>query len=287
MFEIKLSPCKKEMLEDLSDALENFNALSITLTDLNDEPILEPLPGEVPLWTDVVMQVLFESQENVDAACKYIKTHYCNLQITQQLIADLDWQQACIADIKPLSFGNKLWIYPSWMTASDPNAIVVTLDPGLAFGTGTHPTTALCLRWLDAHDVAGKEVIDYGCGSGVLGIAALKLGAQHVHAIDLDPQALIATQQNADLNKISNEQITISLPDTEPKQADIILANILLNPLLSLKKAFYSYLKPQGILVISGILPEQIDSLIHAYQTDFQHQQTIIDDNWTLVVFYK
>ena len=287
MVEIKIEPCNKDNVECISDILENLNALSITLTDLQDDPILEPLPGSVPLWPNVVVQALFATDLEADNACNQITQQYPNLNCSMQQIAENDWERVCIADLKPQIFGKNLCVCPSWLTPPDATATIITLDPGLAFGTGTHPTTSLCLNWLDANDVCNKDVIDYGCGSGILGIAALKLGAKHVYAIDLDPQALTATQQNADLNQIASSQLTITLPEIPPPPADWLIANILLNPLINLKNAFRSYLKDDGVLVVSGILCEQVEELIEAYRGEFKHHETMLDGDWGLVVLSR
>jgi ribosomal protein L11 methyltransferase len=285
MVEIQLSPCKREDVDTISEILENLNALSITLTDLHDDPILEPLPGSVPLWPNVVINALFETQKAADFAWQQITTYDAKINLSSKEIAENDWEKTCIADLKPQLFGKNLWICPSWLTPPDPNAITITLDPGLAFGTGTHPTTALCLQWLSENNLSNQDIIDYGCGSGILGIAALKLGARHIYAIDLDPQAIIATQQNAAINNFNPTDLTITLPEIHPPKSDCLIANILLNPLISLKNAFISYLKPNGCLVVSGILHDQVETLIQEYQPQLQHQETRMNGEWALVVF--
>src|SRR3990167_2553770 len=207
LYEVQLTDCPREEVASISESLEQEQALSITWTDLYDDPIFEPKPGEVPLWPHVVITALFATQELAhNAAHRFL---HRSSQLRE--VAEQDWERTCMLDFKPQHLGKNLWICPSWATVTDPAAIVIQLDPGLAFGTGTHPTTALCLRWLAHASINKKSVVDYGCGSGILSLAALKLGADHVHAIDLDPQALQATQQNALHNHITHQQLTISL----------------------------------------------------------------------------
>jgi ribosomal protein L11 methyltransferase len=183
----------------------------------------------------------------------------------------------------PMQFGQRLWVCPSWRDVPDPNAVNVMLDPGLAFGTGTHPTTALCLRWLDGQDVEGKQVVDFGCGSGILAIAALTLGAKNVVAIDIDPQALDATQDNAQRNQVE-QGVTCYLPADAPNlTVDIVMANILSGPLLQLRETITAYCRPGGKLVLSGILAEQIDSIEQAYAQDFDLAPSAIDGEWARV----
>jgi ribosomal protein L11 methyltransferase len=183
----------------------------------------------------------------------------------------------------PMQFGTRLWICPSWRDVPDPNAVNVMLDPGLAFGTGTHPTTALCLRWLDGIDVANKVVVDFGCGSGILALAALKLGAKRVVAIDIDPQALQATQENARRNGVE-DRLDVYLPADQPTlEADVVMANILSGPLLELQDVISSYCKPSGLLVLSGILAEQVTKIEAAYTRDFALDESAIDGEWARV----
>jgi ribosomal protein L11 methyltransferase len=190
-------------------------------------------------------------------------------------------------DFKPQQFGNRLWICPTWATPPEPYAVNLMLDPGLAFGTGTHPTTALCLTWLEANAAFLQErtVIDYGCGSGILAIAALKLGATHLYAVDIDEQALTATKNNIKTNNIDSQQITITTPEALNTATDLLLANILLAPLMTLKERFLSLLKPRGFLVVSGILEEQAPHLIQAYDATFTLSNQFNKDGWSLLVF--
>ena len=186
-------------------------------------------------------------------------------------------------DFNPMRFGSRLWICPSWSEAPDPQAVNLRMDPGLAFGTGTHPTTALCLEWLDANPVAGKVVIDYGCGSGVLAVAAALLGARTVYAVDNDPQALLATEENAERNGVRASIKTSAPENFSASSVDILLANILANPLLELESDFARRVRPNGVCVLSGILAEQADDITAGYQRDFEHFQTAQRDDWVRI----
>ena len=288
MFQLKIERCSRDEADELSDMLEDMGALSVTLTDLFDSPILEPEIGTTPLWADVVVQALYaDEEEGLHVQSRLAITHP-HLQHTLEQVIEKDWERVCMADFKPQRFGKCLWICPSWLTPPEPEAINLTLDPGLAFGTGTHPTTSLCLTWLEQADLKNKRVIDYGCGSGVLALAALKLGSSHVLAVDLDDQALTATRNNAIINHFSEADLTVSLPHELNEPVELLIANILLLPLLQLQNEFRRLLKPGGLLVVSGILNEQVEQLITAYQPNFSHQATLTQDEWSLVVFiYK
>lgn len=285
MFQLKIDQCLRDEVDILSDVLEEMGALSVTLTDRYDSPILEPEIGTTPLWADVVIEAVFTDAEDGQCARTHLETTFPHLKFTLEAVPEKDWERVCMADFKPQQFGQRLWICPSWLTPPEPDAINLTLDPGLAFGTGTHPTTALCLTWLEQADLAHKQVIDYGCGSGILALAALKLGAKHVTAVDLDEQALIATRNNAVTNQLPESSLTVSLPAGLDELADLLVANILLTPLLQLQPEFRRLLKSGGSLVVSGVLNEQVEQLIAAYQTDFKHVTTLQQEDWSLVVF--
>lgn len=284
MLQLKIE-CHRDEVEHLSDFLEQTAPLSITYTDKFDDPIFEPEIGTTPLWNDVIVHALYAGQTEIDKVQNDLNTSFPQFITTIEPVAEQDWERAWMDSFTPLQFGSRLWICPSWMTPPDPDACNLILDPGLAFGTGTHPTTSLCLTWLDKTELTGKTLIDYGCGSGVLALAAIKLGASHAYAVDLDEQALTATQNNADRNHITSEHLTIGLPDSLEAQADFIIANILLSPLLSLKNRFHQLLKSGGTLVASGILHDQPDELISAYQDLFSHVSTEIEGEWALVEF--
>ncbi len=285
MFQLFIEQCHCEEVEWLSDALEEAGAVSVTLTDRFDDPILEPAPGEIPLWTNVVVCGLFEDEKDAEHAQKALSKQYPHLQFSIHTLPDQDWERACMDNFKPQQFGQRLWICPSWLTPPDPHAVNLILDPGLAFGTGSHQTTSLCLTWLEQANVSQKTIIDYGCGSGILGLAALKLGAKHVYAVDIDEQALLATKSNAMGNAITDQQLTTGQPSILQEAVELLLANILLSPLLALQSSFHTLLKPTGQLVVSGILVDQIQVLIDSYHANFEHQATFLQDDWALVVF--
>lgn len=288
MFELQIAPCPIQDIEATSDVLEMHGALSITMLDENDQPIFEPNPGETPLWQDSVILALFEKISEAEAAQQALSSVYPKLCFRLKTIPNQDWVQATQDSIHPLLFGENLWVCPSNCLPPAPDAVHVILDPGLAFGTGTHPTTAQCLTWLDGASLQEKTVIDYGCGSGILAIASLKLGAKLAYAVDIDPQALIATQNNAEKNTINPDQLLLGEPTALSVPVDILLANILLSPLLSLQHRFSSLLKPGGQLVLSGILRTQVKTLIEAYQIpNWIYQETRYEGDWALVVFHS
>jgi len=288
VFELHIKPCSSHDVDIISERLEEQGALSITVIDQHDDPILEPGPGETPLWPTSIIQALFPDAIDAQHAWKTIAPDYPNLIHTLHDIIEQDWVRTCLDDVHPQSFGDRLWICPSWHEPPQPDAINLMLDPGLAFGTGTHPTTALCLTWLAYADLNAKTVIDYGCGSGILALAALKLGARHVDAVDLDEQALIATQNNAEKNQIADEKLLLTQPEALTQPVDILLANILLGPLLTLESRFQALLKNDGVLVLSGVLATQVEQLTQMYTApDWAHQDTHIQGEWALVIFKK
>lgn len=283
-YQLQIEQCHQDEIDQLSDALEATGALSITLMDKNDNPVLEPAPGETPLWPEVVVTALYDDEPLACQAKVQLAQQYAQLQFSLHTMADQDWERAWMDDFKPQLFGKRFWICPSWLTPPDPDAVTLILDPGLAFGTGTHPTTHLCLEWLDQATLQNQSVIDYGCGSGILALAALKLGAANVQAVDIDPQAILATQNNADSNSLS-QHLTIGFPDILTPPVDVVLANILLAPLITLQQDFRSFLKPEGKLVVSGILSDQAAALIEAYQPLFIHHESHDLEGWSLLVF--
>lgn len=286
-YELELTPCAQTELTAIEGILETYGMLSLTCTDPYDNPIFEPAPGTTPLWDILIIKVLFATREQAQACSRALSIQYPELIINLTQFADKDWVAESLASFKPQVFGSTLWICPSWITPPQPEAVNVLLDPGLAFGTGHHETTALCLEWLDQNAVEGLNCIDYGCGSGILALAAMKLGALQVWAVDLDEQALQATESNAKLNQIDMHQLRITQPVCIEGQFDLILANILLGPLLSLRDRFKTLLKPKGQIVISGILHEQLEALIAHYQEIFQVISTKVQGDWGLAVFRK
>lgn len=274
-----------EQAEPLSDLLTELGAVSVTFEDSLDTPVYEPLPGETPLWNNTTVIGLFDALTDMDHIVEQLKANDClekNFPYKIEALEDKDWERAWMDDFHPMQFGKRLWICPSWREAPEPNAANVMLDPGLAFGTGTHPTTALCLRWLDARDLQGKTVIDFGCGSGILSIAALKLGAKKVIGIDIDPQAIEASRNNAQRNHVE-QSLELYLPKDLPNnlQADVVVANILAGPLKELAPQIASLVIPQGELALSGLLREQALDLQHHYSTWFEMDEPAYEEDWS------
>lgn len=274
----------RETTEAIEDALLAAGAASVTMEDSANQPILEPAVGETPLWNQTRVTGLFNADTDTDQATVIATASFGqNLPTYRwEILEDRDWEREWMENFHPMRFGQRLWICPSWKTPPEADAVNLMLDPGLAFGTGTHPTTALCLEWLDGCDVTGKTVVDYGCGSGILGIAALLLGAKEVVAVDNDPQALIATLDNAKRNNIDSSKISVYLPDDAPNdyQADIMLANILAGPLGELSPILSKMTDSNGLLALSGIISSQSAGLLEIYQQWFDMDKPVLQDEW-------
>lgn len=270
--------------EAVEDALMAAGAVSVTVEDNADQPILEPAVGETPLWNHTRVTGLFDAATDTDQATVIATASFADHlpNYRWELLEDKDWERQWMDSFHPMQFGQRLWICPSWTQPPDNNAVNLMLDPGLAFGTGTHPTTALCLQWLDGCDLDNKTVIDFGCGSGILGIAALLLGARYVAAIDNDPQALLATRDNARRNGVELERIDTWLPEQNPGaiQADFVLANILAGPLLKLAPQLASATLVGGHIVLSGIIASQADEVRHCYQQWFDMDPPQMHEDW-------
>ena len=265
---------------------EELGALSITLGDAADEPMLEPGPGETPLWSATRVTGLFAGDSDIDALRSAIDRALdrdTSRHLQLEVVQDQDWERAWLARFKPMRFGRRLWIRPTGQQIEAEDAVVVDLDPGLAFGTGTHPTTALCLAWLDSADLADRRMIDFGCGSGVLAIAALKLGAAHAVGIDHDPQALLASRENALRNGVSERLEVLSDKAPPPAPASLVVANILSNVLIELQTTISSLVAEGGELVLSGILREQADAVMQAYADQLQFDRPIVQQDWVLL----
>jgi ribosomal protein L11 methyltransferase len=263
------------------DALFELGAVSVTLEDAADDPVLEPAPGATPLWPTVRIKALFD--RSVDAtrlAAELVQRWPGEPPPLSEIIADRAWERVWLEDFRPMRFGRRLWVCPGGLPAGDHDAVRIELDPGLAFGTGTHPTTALCLEWLDAEDLAGRTVVDFGCGSGVLAVAAALLGASAVRAVDIDPQALIATRENAERNGVASRLTVTGNPALAPAAADILIANILAAPLVELAPAFAAALRPGGLIALSGILQEQANTVTAAYRPWFDIGTPATRDGW-------
>lgn len=274
-------------------ALEDLGALSITLCDADAETpderaIFEPGVGETPLWDELVLQALFDANTDRDGlvyALAELLPELAPDHIVFREVADQDWTRVWMDQFKPMQFGQRVWIYP-WNIEPPSDAadqVVVRLDPGLAFGSGTHPTTALCLAWLDAIELDGKTLVDYGCGSGILAIAALKLGAAHVIGIDNDPQALTASHDNAQRNGVA-EELELFAPEAfVPAPADALVANILAGPLGDLAPRFAACCKPGAAFAISGILDGQQQELLACYAEWFDELVVEVLDGWVRI----
>jgi ribosomal protein L11 methyltransferase len=269
--------------EALGERLSELEAHAVTFVDAKDTPMYEPKPGEILLWPDTQVIGLYSAQEDLAWIITAIKETFDFINTSEIIIDQLEdknWEREWMINFRPMKFGRRLWVCPSSHEIPDINAVNVKLDPGLAFGTGTHPTTSLCLQWLDGIDLHGKLVVDFGCGSGILAIAALKLGANKVIGIDIDPQALLASKDNAIRNDVE-DKLKLYLPQNQPKlQADIVIANILSGPLKELSDTISDYCKDGGMLVMSGILEEQYESVIQVYENQFNFDSVAIEGEW-------
>ncbi|EIC2298857.1 50S ribosomal protein L11 methyltransferase [Vibrio cholerae] len=282
--QIKLN-ATNDNAEAIGDMLmEETGAVSVTFLDAKDTPVFEPLPGETRLWGDTDVVALYEADMDTSLILQQIKASNLlaeGFAHKVEQVEDKDWEREWMDNFHPMQFGRRLWICPSWREVPDPQAVNVMLDPGLAFGTGTHPTTALCLEWLDNLDLSGKTVIDFGCGSGILAIAAIKLGAAKVIGIDIDPQALLASKDNAARNGVE-DQIEVYLPKDQPEGlvADVVVANILAGPLRELSPIIKGLLKPCGQLAMSGILDTQAESVAEFYRDDLELDPIAEKSEW-------
>jgi ribosomal protein L11 methyltransferase len=272
------------------DALLASGALSVTLGEGGDRPVLEPGVGEMPLWSEVNLSALFDPatpRDPVVAALRPALDARSLAAARWEVLAERAWEREWLRHFAPLRCGTRLWVCPHGQALDAPGAVVLRLDPGLAFGTGTHPTTALCLEWLDAQPPQGLEVIDYGCGSGILGIAALLLGARHVRAVDIDPQALLATRDNAARNGLDATQLEAGAPGSLAGAADLLLANILAGPLAALAPRLATLTREGGHAVLSGILGAQATAVITAYAPWFEHTGTTLREDWCRIVLRR
>jgi ribosomal protein L11 methyltransferase len=270
--------------EPFEDALFELGAVSVTLEDAADDPVLEPAPGETPLWPTVIVKAVFGAEADADVIAACLAQALPDVPAPRfETLPDKPWEREWLKDFKPMRFGRRLWVCPGGLPAGAPDAIRIELDPGLAFGTGTHPTTALCLGWLDSQDIAGQQVVDYGCGSGILAIAAAKLGAASVLAMDIDPQALIATHENAERNGVAGRIAVTDDPQLAAGSADVLLANILAGPLVELAPRFAQAVRSGGHLALSGLLLEQAETVTAAYRPWFDIGTAATRDGWALL----
>ena len=275
-----------EQAETYEDALLEVGAVSVTFMDAEDQPIFEPDLGTTPLWSNTHLLALFEADTDEASLIAHLQL-LCGGALPEhhlERIEDQDWERSWMDNFQPMRFGQRLWIVPSWHAAPEPDAVNLLLDPGLAFGTGTHPTTALCLEWLDGQQLNDCSVIDFGCGSGILAIAALLLGAPQAVGTDIDPQALEASRDNASRNGIDPARFPVYLPADMPQQpADVVVANILAGPLVSLAPQITALVKGAGRLALSGILAEQAEEVRAAYAGAFDLDPTAVKDGWVRI----
>ena len=276
----------KDDLTETEKILESYQPLSISIQGFCEEKIYEPLPGEMPIWEKIRVKAMYQNTKNLSELENEI-INKTNIKIFNnkviKTIGEKDWQEEWVQSSKPMRFGEKLWIYPDHLIDNLEGKVCVNLNPGLAFGTGSHPTTRLCLEWLEKSNLDQKSVLDYGCGSGILGISAIKLGAKSVTAIDLDPQAVIASKNNAEKNHVQQEiKITDNNKKIE-KNFNIIVANILAKPLIELAPYFYKKLNQDGVICLSGILEGQINIIKDAYLRYFNLSEIKIKDGWVMM----
>ncbi len=279
----------KHDVDLIENLLENLGAVSVILDDAADQPLLEPLPGETPIWDQVIVTGLFNDDEadpiDADSLVKFVSAQAPTVRAFFEYIEEQVWERAWMDHYEPIQCGEQLWIVPEWLTPPNPDAVNLMLDPGLAFGTGNHASTFLCLQWLDAEPLKGKIVIDYGCGSGILGIAALLLGAEKVYATDIDPQAILATRQNAEINGVA-DRLWVDLPEALDQQlpnlqADVVVANILAGPLAALAPEFARRTGVGARIVLAGLISEQVAGLQAAYATWFDLRELAMrEENW-------
>lgn len=292
-----IAPEHAELLEEL---LTDEGAQAITLEDAVDDPVFEPERGTTPLWNQTVLTGLYDDLEGVQEMIARVREHWAAVSaddpcpdIEYEILEDRDWSREWMDGFEPMKMGQRLWIVPSWFDPPETDAVNLMLDPGLAFGTGTHPTTALCLQWLDELAVdgrlVGQDVIDIGCGSGILAIAALKLGATRATGTDIDPQALLASRDNAGRNGVAEQDFTLYLPEQAPEDRfNIVVANILAGPLVELAHMIAHRVAAGGFFALSGILSHQADDVMDAYRAQGLHVKEPRErEGWVCIEGYR
>ena len=275
-------------LDFIEPQLLAAGAVSITYLDAEDQPIFQIELGSTPLWDSLVLCALFEEEVELEPLLEWLRGNDAIVNrdaLAVETIADQAWERSWMDSFEAMQFGDKLWICPSWQEPPDPSATNIMLDPGLAFGSGSHATTALCLQWLGATDLVGRRVVDYGCGSGILAIAAALLGAETIDAIDNDPQAVLATDDNCARNGLAIDRVASYLPeqfdaDDRSGQVDILLANILAEPLHTLAPKFATLVRPGGDLVLSGLLADQAADITARYSEWFDISAPEQREDW-------
>ncbi len=280
----------RKYVASLENSLLASGAASVTLQDNADQPILEPGLGETPLWDNVKITGLFDANINTAQTVATAEKRFGNKlpEHAWELLEDKDWEREWMTHYHAICCGERLWICPSWQQPPEPEKINLMLDPGLAFGTGTHPTTFLCMQWIDQQDFSGLDVVDYGCGSGILGIATLLLGAKKVIGVDIDPQALLATADNAKRNNLADNAMPVYLPvDCPDVEVDVMLANILAGPLAELAPVLSGMTKIGGKICLSGILTTQAQTVIKAYENWFVFDPVAEKEEWVRLTAVK
>jgi len=271
---------------ELETLLLATGAVAVTLEDNADQPLLEPGVGETPLWNQTRLTGLYLADTDMKCVLRQLPEYVLQrVDPRVEILEDKDWERAWMQHYQPIQFGHRLWVCPSWLEPPQPDAVNLLLDPGLAFGTGTHPTTALCLQQLDGMPLAGQTIVDYGCGSGILAVAALKLGAGLALGVDNDSQALVASQNNALRNDIAPENLPVALPQQVDQQfwaqrADVVIANILAGPLVDLSDTLLNFLHPGSVLLLSGLLQNQAETLCEHYADRIALQVVGNKDDW-------
>lgn len=283
--QIRVLSAHPEFAEEL---LLACGASSVSMVDAGDDPVLEPAPGATPLWSRTVVVGLFEAQADLAHAQAMLREHLpdgAGVELAIERVEDQDWVRVWLKNCEPMKFGDRLWVCPREKRVDEPGCATLLLDPGLAFGTGTHPSTALCLDWLAHNPMRDLDVLDFGCGSGILGIAALLLGARRCTAVDIDPQAILATRDNAQQNGVGERMRALEHDASfAPFGADLVLANILARPLVELAPLLRASLKPGGHIVLAGLLDRQADEVRAAYAADFEFEPDVSREGWTRVV---
>ena len=277
-----------EHVDFIEPQLLAAGAVSITYLDAEDQPVFQEELDSTPLWDSLVLCALFEEDTELGELLSWLGSNASivnRASLEVEKIEDQAWERSWMDNFSAMQFGEKLWICPSWQEPPDPTATNIMLDPGLAFGSGSHATTALCLQWLATQDLQGKDIVDYGCGSGILAIAAALLDAQSVQGVDNDPQAVLATNDNCERNGLLQGRVGTFLPEeydsiSTPESVDILLANILAAPLLSLASKFASLVKPHGSIVLSGLLAEQADAITEVYSEWFEMSAAVQREDW-------
>ncbi|GLR64760.1 50S ribosomal protein L11 methyltransferase [Marinospirillum insulare] len=282
---------RPEQAEELEKWLVEAGACAITLTDAEDQPVFEPIRGTTPLWQSTLLTGLYDGKQNASQMLEKVQQHWLSNypntpmpEVQLEILEDKDWVREWMDNFKPMHIGGNLWIVPSWLKAPQPDAANLILDPGLAFGTGTHPTTRLCLQWLASLNLENKTLLDFGCGSGILGIAGLLLGAKQAWGTDIDPQALQASQQNAERNHLDPQRFPVYYPENCPAiSCDILVANILAGPLISLAEVLAGHIKQGGLMALSGILSHQAEEVSRAYSPWFELDKPTQEDDWVRI----